>query len=150
MIYNILIIDDNPKIAEDLIKVLQPKNNSNGNLDALEQKLFGTQDNTSPTKPSNNIEFKFTTAHQGLVGFELVAKSIKSQKHFALAFVDVRMPPGIDGIETIQKIWQLDSDIQIVLCTAYSDYSWQKMVDNLGLTDKLIILKKPFDSIAAR
>jgi len=57
------------------------------------------------------------------------------------------MPPGWDGIETISRIWRESPDIQIVVCTAYSDYSWEEMIDKLGRTDRLLILKKPFDPI---
>ncbi|MGB0330899.1 MAG: ATP-binding protein, partial [Planctomycetota bacterium] len=63
----------------------------------------------------------------------------------AVAFVDVRMPPGIDGVQTIKRLWEIDPNIQCVICSAFSDYSWQQMIDELGHTDKLLILKKPFD-----
>jgi signal transduction histidine kinase/PleD family two-component response regulator len=62
-----------------------------------------------------------------------------------MAFVDVRMPPGIDGIETIEKAWKADRGLQVVLCTAYSDYSWEEMIGRLGRSDNFVILKKPFD-----
>ena len=44
-----------------------------------------------------------------------------------MAFVDVRMPPGWDGVETITRIWEVDPDLQIVVCTAYADYSWEEL-----------------------
>jgi PAS domain S-box-containing protein len=64
-----------------------------------------------------------------------------------MAFVDVRMPPGWDGIETIAKIWDVYPDLQIVICTAYSDYSWDDMIAKVGQSDRLLILKKPFDNV---
>ena len=64
-----------------------------------------------------------------------------------MAFVDVRMPPGWDGVETITRIWKLYPDLQVVICTAYSDYSWEEMIRQLGKSDSLVILKKPFDNI---
>ena len=67
-----------------------------------------------------------------------------------MVFVDVRMPPGWDGIETIQKIWEKHPQLQIIICTAHSDYSWHNMIKQLGQTDRLLILKKPFDSIEVR
>ena len=60
------------------------------------------------------------------------------------------MPPGWDGVETIQRIWQVDPEILIVLCTAYSDHTWEEIVARLGRTDHLLILKKPFDNIEVR
>ncbi len=59
------------------------------------------------------------------------------------------MPPGWDGIETTVRIWAVDPDIQVVICTAYSDYSWSEMLDRIGHSDKLLILKKPFDNVEA-
>jgi diguanylate cyclase (GGDEF)-like protein len=57
------------------------------------------------------------------------------------------MPPGWDGIETTAKIWEIDPELQVVICTAYSDYSWDEISAKLGLTDRLLILKKPFDLV---
>jgi len=57
------------------------------------------------------------------------------------------MPPGWDGIETTARLWEVDPDLQVVICTAYSDYSWEKMIARLGNSDRLLILKKPFDTI---
>jgi signal transduction histidine kinase/ActR/RegA family two-component response regulator len=66
-----------------------------------------------------------------------------------MAFVDVRMPPGWDGVETTAQIWKKYPDLQVVICTAYSDYSWEEMLGKLGYSDRLVILKKPFDNIEA-
>src|SRR5437016_6107206 len=66
---------------------------------------------------------------------------------YAMAFVDVRMGPGWDGIETTAKLWEADPDLQVVICTAHSDYSWDGMVAKLGHSDRLVILKKPFDNV---
>ena len=57
------------------------------------------------------------------------------------------MPPGWDGIETIRRLWQESPNLQVVLCTAYADYSWQEIHQVLGDTDNLLILKKPFDNV---
>jgi PAS domain S-box-containing protein len=74
-------------------------------------------------------------------------KAIKEGRPYSMAFVDVRMPPGWDGIETVSKIWEVNPDLQVVICTAFSDYSWHKMHEILGTSDKLLILKKPFDNL---
>jgi light-regulated signal transduction histidine kinase (bacteriophytochrome) len=58
----------------------------------------------------------------------------------------MRMPPGWDGLKTIEHIWKIDSNVQIVICTAYSDYSWGEITERLGKSENLLILKKPFDS----
>ena len=82
-------------------------------------------------------------------GLERVRQALAEGRPYAMAFMDVRMPPGWDGIETTAKIWEIDPDLQVVICTAYSDYSWSKMIEQLGQSDKLLILKKPFDNVEA-
>src|SRR6201999_2932173 len=76
-----------------------------------------------------------------------VNKAVRNGNRYSMAFVDVRMPPGIDGVETTAKLWEIDPDLQVVICTAYSDYSWSEMLDKLGRSDRLVILKKPFDNV---
>ena len=91
--------------------------------------------------------FEIDSAYQGQEGLEKVRLAREAGRPYALAFVDVRMPPGWDGIETISRIWEQCPDLQAVICTAYSDYSWAEMVRQIGKTDNLVILKKPFDNI---
>ncbi len=87
---------------------------------------------------------------QGQQGFELVQRSIEEGRPYAVAFVDIRMPPGWDGVETVARIWEVDPEILVVICSAYSDYSWEEMVRRLGRNDRFLILKKPFDNIEVR
>ena len=82
-------------------------------------------------------------------GWKWRAKPVAAGRPYTVAFVDVRMPPGWDGVETIKRIWQTCPELQIVICTAYSDYSWKAIIEHLGETQNLVILKKPFDSIEA-
>ena len=84
---------------------------------------------------------------QGEEGLKMVQQAIEEGRPYAMAFVDVRMPPGWDGIETIARIWEADPELQIVVCTAYSDYSWEEMRAKVGQPDGLLVLKKPFDNI---
>ena len=142
----IIIIDDNPEIHKDFIKTLsrEPVNNQ---LSSLEQELFGKKAEAPVTALP---EFQIDTASQGQEGVELIAKALKEGAPYALAFVDIRMPPGWDGVETIKHIWELAPDMQVVICTAYSDYTWEETVNELSINDNLLILKKPFDSVAVR
>ena len=73
-------------------------------------------------------------------------KARQEGKPHALAFVDMRMPPGWDGLETIRRIWESYPDFKYVV-TAYSDHSWQEIQQTLGHSDRLLILKKPFDKV---
>lgn len=150
---HIIIIDDNPSIHQDFIKVLTASN-TKSELSQLDKQLF--DDEPSLTNSCNSdIEcflpkFIFTTACQGQEAINIIKEDLAKGIHYALAFVDVRMPPGWDGIETIKHMWKVDPDIQVVICTAYSDYSWEETVKELGMGDNYLILKKPFDVVAVR
>jgi two-component system, cell cycle sensor histidine kinase and response regulator CckA len=138
----ILIVDDNPSIHEDFRKILGAKTAAQSHLENVESALFGN----SPA-PEDRQGFRIDSAHQGQDAFELVKKSVAEGDPYVLAFVDVRMPPGWDGIETLENIWKAAPELQAVICTAYSDYSWDEMTKRLGQTDNLLILKKPFETV---
>lgn len=107
--------------------------------------LFGVKAPTGPT-----VEFRIESALQGQQSLELVEAAVRAGDPYMLAFVDMRMPPGWDGVQTIKRLWQADPNLQIVICTAYSDYSWEEIAGELGPTDRMLILKKPFDDVEAR
>lgn len=137
-----LLVDDNRSIHDDFRKILCPDSQQASELEAAESTLFG-----APAETKKAMQFELDSAYQGKDALELVRQSVADKKPYAMAFMDVRMPPGWDGIETTAAIWKLDPDIQIVICTAYSDYSWSELHEKLGHTDRLVILKKPFDNI---
>ena len=138
----LLIIDDTHSIHEDFRKILMPEIANRGALDATEAALFGGQKNSF-----GNYSFEIDSAFQGQEGLAHVQQSVEASRPYAMAFIDVRMPPGWDGIETTAKIWEIDPELQVVICTAYSDYSWDQMIARIGQSDRLVILKKPFDNI---
>jgi diguanylate cyclase (GGDEF)-like protein/PAS domain S-box-containing protein len=137
----ILVVDDNHAIHEDFRKIFgasRPRTASS----VAERALFGDGE-----QAEDGPDFQLDFASQGEDGLALVQQALEQDRPYAMAFIDVRMPPGWDGIETTAKIWEHDSDIQVVICTAYSDYSWTEMLARLGRSDRLVILKKPFDTI---
>ena len=140
--HRLLVIDDNRAIHHDFRKILCPTSAAVADLSAAESALFG-DDLPTETK----AEYEMDSAYQGQEALAMVSKSIMANRPYSLAFVDVRMPPGWDGIETITRLWQADPNLQCVICTAYSDYSWEEMVGKLGRNDRLLILKKPFDNV---
>jgi signal transduction histidine kinase len=85
-----------------------------------------------------------------LEGLSLVKAALDDHRPYAVAFVDVRMPPGWDGIETITRLWQADPELQVVICTAFSDHSWSDLMARLAPADRLLILRKPFDGVEIR
>ena len=139
----ILIVDDNRSIHGDFRKILADERTAD-KARAMEEALFGETSDTSTA-----IRFELDSAYQGKDGFEMVRRARAEGRPYAMAFMDVRMPPGWDGIETTARIWEVDPDLQIVICTAYSDYSWDQMGAKLGQSDQLVILKKPFDNVEA-
>ena len=97
-----------------------------------------------------DYNFIIDSAHQGQEGLEMVRRAIEEGHPYAMAFVDMRMPPGWNGLDTIARIWKEYPELQVVICTAYSDHSWDEIVERLGCTDQLLILKKPFDNVEVR
>lgn len=140
--YRIIVIDDNTAIQEDFRKILVKKRSTRCNLDDMEAALFGIK-----PQESSLVTFEIDFASQGQEGLKMVQKAQSEQRPYAVAFVDGRMPPGWDGIETIKHLWQACSELQVVLCTAYADYSWQQIRSELGESDNWLILKKPFDNV---
>src|SRR5689334_2675647 len=138
----ILVIDDNPAIHADIRKILLKGVEDSSSLEEAEELLFGQQ--PAPAAPN---DFEIDSAYQGQDGLEKIKTALAENRPYALAFVDVRMPPGWDGIETISRIWEVYPELQVVICTAYSDYSWEEMTRKVKKSDSVLILKKPFDNI---
>ena len=134
----ILVIDDNPAIHEDFRKILCTRLPGADALAEAAAALFGEPEARGAERP-----FELASAFQGAEGLERVAAALESGKPYAMTFLDVRMPPGWDGIETAERLWERDPDLQIVLCTAYSDYAWDEVRERLGRCDRLLILKSP-------
>ncbi|MDB6145255.1 MAG: response regulator [Pseudomonas sp.] len=139
----ILIIDDTPSIHEDFRKILCPEPDTEPALASAEEALFGTVQVTRKN-------FELDSAHQGKEGLEWVKRALLEGRPYALVFIDMRMPPGWDGLQTIEHLWKVDPQLQIALCTAYSDYSWEAIAERLEFEDQFLILKKPFDTLAIR
>jgi diguanylate cyclase (GGDEF)-like protein len=137
----ILVIDDNEEIHSDFRKVLLGGKSST-DLVSDEALLYG-----EPGPTARHPSFEVDCAFQGQEGHAKLLAAMNVGKPYHLAFVDMRMPPGWDGIQTIQKLWEADPRLQVVICSAYSEYSFERIVESLGATDQLLILKKPFDAL---
>lgn len=135
----ILIIDDNSAIHTDFRKILA--SHKDNQVSELEQLVLGeSSESTVPRRM-----YWIDSALQGQEGLARVQEAKERGEEYSVVFVDMRMPPGWDGVETIQRLWEVDPHLQVVICTAYSDYSWAKIIEILGESDRLLILKKPFD-----
>jgi diguanylate cyclase (GGDEF)-like protein len=138
----ILIVDDNRAIHDDFRKILLDRE-LDESLQDLEATLFG---DAMPGRDTPRA-FRLDSAYQGSEALALVQRSLHDRQPYSLAFVDMRMPPGWDGLETIERLWAVDPQIQIVICSAYSDHDWEDLIARLGRSDKLLVLKKPFEMI---
>jgi putative two-component system response regulator len=136
----ILIVDDTPSIHEDFSRILAPP--AHDPFPLLEARVFGEE----PTPRRDSPIWELEHAFQGAEALERVQRATVRGDTFDLAFVDLRMPPGWDGLQTIEHIWKVDPGLQIVICTAWSDFTWQEIDARLGRSDQLLILKKPFDA----
>jgi two-component system NtrC family sensor kinase len=138
--YRILIIDDNPAIHDDFRKVLCAERVRSSKLLDMEASLF--QETSFMGKQT---QFELDSAFQAKEGLAKVYHALQEGEPYYMAFVDVRMPPGLDGIEVTPMLWVADPNLQIVICTAYSDYTWEDMFAKVGTSDRMFLLKKPFD-----
>jgi diguanylate cyclase (GGDEF)-like protein len=140
----ILVIDDNAAIHLDFRKVLstQAEHSAQAALDVLEGDLFGEAVAVA-VRPNFDVD----SAHQGQEGVEMANRARAEGRPYAMAFVDMRMPPGWDGLQTIERLWATDPDVQVVICSAHTDYDWTEVVARLGHSDRLLVLRKPAEPI---
>jgi len=138
--HRILTIDDNPSIHQDYRKILVVEGKAP--MSEAEAALFGEQppDTARP-------RFDMDSAMQGQDGVELARAALAEGRPYSVAFIDMRMPPGWDGLETLEQLWKIDPEVQVVICSAYTDYDWLDLLARLGHSDKLIVVKKPFEPI---
>ncbi len=141
--FRVLVVDDLPAIHADFRKVLGAAEPDA--IAQLEADVLGQAE--APHRTAAPIEFEIDDALQGAEGVERVRRAAEASRPYALAFVDMRMPPGQDGLQTVLDIWSIDPRVQVVICSAFSDYSWSDIIGATGETDQLVILRKPFDPI---
>lgn len=148
----ILIVDDNHAIHEDFGNLLNPR--ATGNHDnavaSLERELFGTDEAEDNVSAQLSYRYVLDSAHQGQEAIEKVEAAIAQQRPYWLVYMDVRMPPGMDGIEATKKLWSISPETQVVICSAYSDYGWEDILKTLGERDNLFFIRKPFDPVSIK
>ena len=142
----ILLIDDQESIHDDYRKIICARPSESPDLAEAEAELFGDVQ----IENDSFDQYEVDSAFNGEDAITLVEKALSEGRPYAVAFVDIRMPPGLDGVKTVRRIWEIDSEVLVVLCSAYSDYTWEEIGRELGRTDRFLILRKPFDNIEVR
>jgi CheY-like chemotaxis protein len=145
----ILVIDDTEAIHQDFRRLLCPERaGRRQNLSRLAGALFGPSSPSAPELPGPL--FEVDSAFQGPEGVARVQEAQVAGRPYALVFLDYRMPPGWNGVETLRHLWRVAPSQRVVLCSAYSDYSWEDIHQEFGLSPLLTELRKPFDSQQVR
>ena len=131
----ILIVDDSPSIHDDFRQILTGGDGSDSDARA-----------GRPGVPAvtSARSFVLDVASQGQEALTMVQRAVAADRPYAVCFLDMRMPPGWDGPETLRHLWRVDPDLQVVLCTDGAGDSWSDIVERCGDTDQLLILRKPF------
>lgn len=143
----ILIIDDREDVHQDIKKVLCHQQTSVA-LDELTSEILGTSSESGKVQCCHS--YLTDSAFQGEDGVRMVEQAMDDGKPYAMAFVDVRIPPGMDGVETVTWLRKVDPNLAVVIITAFSDYNWEQIAAKIDNLDNLFILKKPFDAIEVR
>jgi CheY-like chemotaxis protein len=140
----ILIADDEPRILDEYLHVLansrEPDLHQRALID-LETELFGGND-----VEGDRVSYELCCCRQADEAIISVEKSIRDARPFAIAFLDVRMPPGPDGVYAAEHIRKLDSQVNIVFVTGYSDTPLEQITSRVPPSDKLLYLQKPLQS----
>ena len=143
----ILIVDDQQSIHDTFDRIFARRYSCDVALGGFEAKFLSYFDDAGGAgRGSIDAEYELTHASSGHQAIDCVRDAVENRQCYSVAFVDMRMPPGLDGLQTTEAIWQLDPQIQVVICTAHSDHTWGSILDKLGSNDRLLLLKKPFES----
>lgn len=150
----ILVVDDQQQIHDTFSRIFCEKGTDNEALSDFESRFLRDLSDEALGKPKrpdvSQPTYVLEHARSGEEGVEFVQESVASDRRYSLAFVDMRMPQGMDGMETTERLWQIDPSLHVVICTAYSDHVWEDVLGRLGHSDRLLLLKKPFESDEAR
>ena len=144
----ILVVDDDAMIIGEYVRCLgegfEP-DAATSTLGDLEKVLFGEE-----TDERGAARFEVKSCQQGDAAVASVEESVNAGKPFSIVFLDIRMPPGIDGIEAAKQIRKIDRNVNIVIVTG----SLSPDPDNLGgeipPADRIFFFKKPFHSVECR
>ncbi len=140
----ILVADDEAAVRESYARILAPPAPADPAMDALRSRLFGAGEGPEPAAEGPSITFEVHYARDANEAVQAVRDSLRRQARFALAFIDMRMPPGPDGAWATREIRALDADLDVVLTSAYTDVDPVELARRIPPADKLFYVQKPF------
>ena len=135
--YRVLVVDDQREIHQDFEEMLTPGVTGSSTDDLADAFASEVDESFLP-------KFELLHARSGAEAYEQIKTTIETDNPIAVAYIDIRMPPGMDGIETTRRIRAIDENIEIVLMTAYTDKSLGEIVREMDLLHKLLYIRKPF------
>ncbi len=140
----VLVVDDEPNLVQDYRYILGGSRASDPAAlsDKLERDLFG-----AGLENGKFPEIDLTTHHQGREAVEAVRAAVEEGRPYALAFVDLYLAPGLDGLQTAEQIRAVDPDVYIVLVSARSDLHPLELSERVPPVDQLFFVKKPFHGV---
>ena len=158
----ILIVDDEEEVRQAYCSILQPQAASDG-IDEIAASLFdssdkdGEMDEVMSFFEDDGAEmiveedlqtgtYEIDEASQGEEAVEKIKNAQLENRPYSLMFLDIRMPPGIDGVQAAKEIRKMDPEVEIVIMTAYSDYSYEEIIKTVGNPERLLYFHKPFKS----
>lgn len=148
----ILIVDDQQEIHDTFDRIFGEERTDDAALDDFESRFLEEEDGEHEEVciDMSEIQYELEHVNSGERALEAVQESVERKEEYSVAFVDMRMPTGMDGMETAEQLWRIDPNLHVIICTAYSDHVWRHVVERLGHNDQLLLLKKPFEADEAR
>jgi diguanylate cyclase (GGDEF)-like protein len=144
----VLVVDDEDQVLDAYRQILSPRPKDDGQvaLHSARSRLFAKPDGQGPAgRPSAGVPlFEPVFARDARSAVDAVRAACAAQQPFAVAFLDMRMPPGPDGVWAASCMRELDPDLEIVIATAYSDIDPQEISARVPPEEKLFYLQKPF------
>ena len=138
----ILIVDDEQAVHDSYQRCFAPVvPAAREALTAMASALWDDE----PEADDETLTFETVHCMQGLDAVAAVERAMEEGDPFSVAFIDIRMPPGIDGKETAQRIRAIDPAINMVIVTGYSDFSPLEITRVAGPADKIFYVAKPFE-----
>ena len=132
----VLIVDDQEEMHQDFEEMLNPRLIEASTDELVDGIGLEEEESFMP-------ELEIMHATSGERAFEIIKSALEDENPIAVAYIDIRMPPGWDGVETTRRIREIDKNIQIVMMTAHTDRSLPEIMQNMELIHKLLYIRKP-------